>query len=211
MTLNLTFKTKIQLKKKNAGVILSSPRKWTCECNKSWYRKCFSLIDKEEMVLRFSILNNFTNIITGLQQSTIASSFFQIKFLKSKEGCAMIQMSDAVAVERCIRNLHNVNLHGREMQLGYVYNTVVFSAIKYSTPSFFQLRNFKFLVVDSETWTFFGRLHLFNENFSFIPTIKRINGTYSWHNIFSGRGFNLLVKWIKSLQKVYHERSMPQK
>ncbi|CAH0754912.1 unnamed protein product [Bemisia tabaci] len=65
----------------------------------------------------------------------------KIKFLKSKEGCAMIQMSDAVAVERCIRNLHNVNLHGREMQLGHS-KQIYLSDVQYpfnlpdGTPSF---------------------------------------------------------------------------
>ncbi|XP_018331840.1 heterogeneous nuclear ribonucleoprotein L [Agrilus planipennis] len=32
----------------------------------------------------------------------------RIKFLKSKEGTAMVQMGDGVAVERCVQNLNNV-------------------------------------------------------------------------------------------------------
>ncbi|XP_050301094.1 heterogeneous nuclear ribonucleoprotein L isoform X2 [Anthonomus grandis grandis] len=32
----------------------------------------------------------------------------RIKFLKSKEGTAMVQMGDSVAVERCVQNLNNV-------------------------------------------------------------------------------------------------------
>lgn len=32
----------------------------------------------------------------------------QIKFLKSKEGTAMVQLGDGVAVERCVQNLNNV-------------------------------------------------------------------------------------------------------
>jgi heterogeneous nuclear ribonucleoprotein L len=35
---------------------------------------------------------------------------FQIKFLKSKEGTAMVQMGDSVAVERCVQNLNNVTV-----------------------------------------------------------------------------------------------------
>ncbi|XP_022918490.1 heterogeneous nuclear ribonucleoprotein L isoform X2 [Onthophagus taurus] len=34
----------------------------------------------------------------------------RIKFLKSKEGTAMVQMGDGVAVERCVQNLNNVNV-----------------------------------------------------------------------------------------------------
>nr|CAH7753180.1 unnamed protein product [Callosobruchus chinensis] len=33
-----------------------------------------------------------------------------IKFLKSKEGTAMVQMGDSVAVERCVQNLNNVSV-----------------------------------------------------------------------------------------------------
>lgn len=32
----------------------------------------------------------------------------QIKFLKTKEGTAMVQMGDAVAVERCVQHLNNI-------------------------------------------------------------------------------------------------------
>ncbi|XP_017771210.1 PREDICTED: heterogeneous nuclear ribonucleoprotein L isoform X2 [Nicrophorus vespilloides] len=34
----------------------------------------------------------------------------RIKFLKSKEGTAMVQMGDSVAVERCVQYLNNVNV-----------------------------------------------------------------------------------------------------
>ncbi|XP_008191778.1 heterogeneous nuclear ribonucleoprotein L isoform X1 [Tribolium castaneum] len=34
----------------------------------------------------------------------------RIKFLKSKEGTAMVQMGDSVAVERCVQNLNNVTV-----------------------------------------------------------------------------------------------------
>ncbi|XP_047000111.1 heterogeneous nuclear ribonucleoprotein L isoform X1 [Schistocerca americana] len=43
----------------------------------------------------------------------------RIKFLKTKEGCAMIQMGDGLAVERCIHNLNNVPLLGSRLQLGF--------------------------------------------------------------------------------------------
>lgn len=44
----------------------------------------------------------------------------QVKFLKTKEGCAMIQMGDSIAVERCLQNLNNVTIgtDGR-LQLGF--------------------------------------------------------------------------------------------
>ncbi|CAB3363137.1 Hypothetical predicted protein [Cloeon dipterum] len=43
----------------------------------------------------------------------------RIKFLKTKEGCAMIQMGDSLAVERAVQNLNNVQLAGSKLQLGY--------------------------------------------------------------------------------------------
>ncbi|XP_045625255.1 heterogeneous nuclear ribonucleoprotein L isoform X5 [Procambarus clarkii] len=43
----------------------------------------------------------------------------RIKFLKTKEGCAMVQMGDALAVERAVANLHNTTFFGCKMQLGY--------------------------------------------------------------------------------------------
>ncbi|CAG5093907.1 Similar to HNRNPL: Heterogeneous nuclear ribonucleoprotein L (Homo sapiens) [Cotesia congregata] len=44
----------------------------------------------------------------------------KVKFLKTKEGCAMIQMGDSIAVERCLQNLNNVTI-GTEgkLQLGF--------------------------------------------------------------------------------------------
>ena len=50
---------------------------------------------------------------------------FQIKFLKTKEGCAMVQMGDALAVERAVANLNNTTFFGCKMQLGCVASTLV--------------------------------------------------------------------------------------
>ncbi|XP_067132985.1 heterogeneous nuclear ribonucleoprotein L-like isoform X1 [Centruroides vittatus] len=43
----------------------------------------------------------------------------RVKFLKSKEGCAMIQMGDPLSVERTIANLNGVKFFGSKIQLGY--------------------------------------------------------------------------------------------
>jgi hypothetical protein len=51
---------------------------------------------------------------------TVGFVGLQIKFLKTKEGCAMIQMGDGLAVERCVQNLNNVALMGSKLQLGWV-------------------------------------------------------------------------------------------
>jgi len=50
----------------------------------------------------------------------LSASLSQVKFLKTKEGCAMIQMGDSIAVERCLQNLNNVTIgtDGR-LQLGF--------------------------------------------------------------------------------------------
>ena len=43
----------------------------------------------------------------------------RVKFLKTKEGCAMVQMGDSLAVERVVTNLNNVTFFEAKMQLGF--------------------------------------------------------------------------------------------
>ena len=43
----------------------------------------------------------------------------KIKFLKSKEGSAMVQMADPESVERVISALNRMNIFGLALQLGY--------------------------------------------------------------------------------------------
>nr|CAD7438480.1 unnamed protein product [Timema bartmani] len=43
----------------------------------------------------------------------------KIKFLRTKEGCAMVQMGDSLSVERCLQNLNDVPLFDSTLQLGY--------------------------------------------------------------------------------------------
>ncbi|TRY79662.1 hypothetical protein TCAL_07302 [Tigriopus californicus] len=43
----------------------------------------------------------------------------RIKFLKTKEGCAMVQMGDGLAVERVVSNLNNNAFFDTKMQLGF--------------------------------------------------------------------------------------------
>ena len=43
----------------------------------------------------------------------------RVKYLKTKEGCAMVQMGDSLAVERVIANLNNVTFFDSKMQLGF--------------------------------------------------------------------------------------------
>ena len=43
----------------------------------------------------------------------------RVKFLKTKEGCAMVQMGDSLAVERVVTNLNNVTFFESKMQLGF--------------------------------------------------------------------------------------------
>lgn len=43
----------------------------------------------------------------------------RIKFLKSKEGCAMVQMGDPASVEKCVQSLNNLLFFGKKLQLGY--------------------------------------------------------------------------------------------
>lgn len=48
--------------------------------------------------------------IQKLIKNIIFSYLSQIKFLKTKEGTAMVQMGDGVSVERCVQNLNNVTV-----------------------------------------------------------------------------------------------------
>ncbi|GIY72902.1 heterogeneous nuclear ribonucleoprotein L [Caerostris extrusa] len=43
----------------------------------------------------------------------------RIKFLKSKEGCAMIQMGDPISVERAVSNLNGAVFFDSKLQLGF--------------------------------------------------------------------------------------------
>ena len=43
----------------------------------------------------------------------------RVKFLKTKEGCAMVQMGDSLAVERAVANLNNISFFDSKMQLGF--------------------------------------------------------------------------------------------
>jgi len=65
----------------------------------------------------------------------------RVKFLKTKEGCAMVQMGDALAVERAIGNLNNTVFFGSKMQLGYSKQAFLADVVQPydlpdSTPSF---------------------------------------------------------------------------
>lgn len=54
----------------------------------------------------FNILCQYGNIV-------------RIKFLKSKEGCAMVQMEDNIACERVLNHLNSLEFFGSLMQLSY--------------------------------------------------------------------------------------------
>lgn len=43
----------------------------------------------------------------------------RVKFLHTIEGCAMVQMGDALAVGRCVASLDKITLFGNEIQVGY--------------------------------------------------------------------------------------------
>lgn len=43
----------------------------------------------------------------------------RIKFLRSKQGCAMVQMGDVAALDRCVGSLNRLTLFGADLQLSY--------------------------------------------------------------------------------------------
>lgn len=59
--------------------------------------------------IKFKINFSFDN---NISDSIILCLFVQIKFLKTKEGTAMVQMGDSVAVERCVQHLNNIPIGG---------------------------------------------------------------------------------------------------
>lgn len=52
-------------------------------------------------------------------KSAIQNDTTQVKFLKTKEGCAMVQMGDVLAVDRCVSSLNKITLFGNELQISY--------------------------------------------------------------------------------------------
>lgn len=63
----------------------------------------------------------FLSLQIGVFQLNFSNLFFfifQIKFLKSKEGCAMIQMGDPLSVERAVSNLNGSVFFDSKLQLG---------------------------------------------------------------------------------------------
>merc|ERR1719187_1308799 len=65
----------------------------------------------------------------------------KVKFLKTKEGCAMVEMGDGLAVERAIANLNNTSFFGTQMTLALSKQTYLAEVqtpyeLPDSTPSF---------------------------------------------------------------------------
>ncbi|XP_039279502.1 heterogeneous nuclear ribonucleoprotein L isoform X3 [Nilaparvata lugens] len=68
----------------------------------------------------------------------------RVKFLKTKEGCAMIQMGDNLAVERCIWYLNNKTVLGSRIQLGFSKQAYLSDVVQpYTLPdSSFSFKDF---------------------------------------------------------------------
>ncbi|XP_033125948.1 heterogeneous nuclear ribonucleoprotein L-like isoform X2 [Anneissia japonica] len=81
----------------------------------------------------------------------------KIKFMKTKPGCAMAEMADALAVERAITNLSNIEFYGKTIQLGfskqmYISPPPVVGDLPDGTPAFKDFsssRNNRFSTVES--------------------------------------------------------------
>lgn len=81
----------------------------------------------------------------------------KVKFLKTKEGCAMVEMGDGLAVERAIANLNNTTFFESKMTLAYsksayLAETQVPYELPDGTPSFkmyLNNKNNRFLNPDS--------------------------------------------------------------
>ncbi|XP_071961968.1 heterogeneous nuclear ribonucleoprotein L-like [Antedon mediterranea] len=81
----------------------------------------------------------------------------KVKFMKTKPGCAMAEMADALAVERAITNLSNIEFFGKTIQLGfskqmYIAPPPVVGDLSDGTPAFKDFsssRNNRFSTVES--------------------------------------------------------------
>jgi len=81
----------------------------------------------------------------------------KVKFLKTKEGCAMVEMGDGLAVERAIANLNNTKFFGTQMTLALSKQTYLAEVqtpyeLPDGTPSFKMFlgnKNNRFLNPDS--------------------------------------------------------------
>jgi len=53
-----------------------------------------------------------------------------VMFLKSKDGCAMIEMGDPIAAQRCVNHLNNIILFGSELKLDISRSVRFIEAVK---------------------------------------------------------------------------------
>ena len=91
-----------------------------------------------EILAKFTCLKGASSESSAHMRNDIKFSFFyQIKFLKSKEGSSMIQMGDQLSCDRAIKNLNNTYMFGNVMILRYrkTLNNYIYleSSIQYSS------------------------------------------------------------------------------
>lgn len=54
-------------------------------------------------------------------ENLLLGNVARIKFLKTKEGTAMVQMGEPVAVERCVQHLNNIPIgNNGKLQIAWV-------------------------------------------------------------------------------------------
>ncbi|KAG1681987.1 Heterogeneous nuclear ribonucleoprotein L [Nymphon striatum] len=59
------------------------------------------------------------NCIRVFNLFCLYGNVLRVKFLKTKEGCAMVQMGDPISVDRTIYNLNNLEFFEKKMQLAF--------------------------------------------------------------------------------------------
>lgn len=72
----------------------------------------------------------------------------RVKFLRTKEGCAMVQMGDAPSVDRCVSSLNRITLFGSDLQISYskqpfLHDVVQPFVLSDGSPSFKDFTNNK--------------------------------------------------------------------
>nr|CAD7568577.1 unnamed protein product [Timema californicum] len=78
----------------------------------------FDKVNADKLFNVFCLYGNIAKCSLPIT-SSFYHCFVQIKFLRTKEGCAMVQMGDSLSVERCLQNLNDVPLFDSTLQLGY--------------------------------------------------------------------------------------------
>merc|ERR1712088_768227 len=129
----------------------------------------------------------------------------RIKFLKTKEGCAMVQMGDALAVERGVSNLNNTTFFGSKMQLGFSKQAFLADVanpyqLPDGTPSFQDFMGSKTIGSSTQKWP--PKIAFSHLPKSFISSIPHL----VWRPIILKRSLPSMVRLSPNVSRCFHQK-----